>query len=122
MRWTRRDAVSPQRPARPCVVPGCPGLAVRGGRCALHARQQQAQHDAQRPTAAERGYDAEWRTARRAYIAAQPYCEWPGCGQLAVDVHHVYGIAAGHDAANLMSVCRLHHNRLTHGKRAAAGG
>lgn len=57
---------------RPCRKPGCARLAVRGKvYCKGHAENE---YDRQRGTAAERGYDANWREARAAFLAANPLC------------------------------------------------
>lgn len=53
-----------------CVVaPGerCPHMIQRD-------RERKARHDAERPTARERGYDSKWDKERAAYLKAHPRC------------------------------------------------
>ncbi|PZR07117.1 MAG: HNH endonuclease [Archangium gephyra] len=60
---------------RPCAAPACRAL-VRGGRfCADHvSRGAAARALGGRGTSHERGYDARWRKARAAFLAAHPLC------------------------------------------------
>lgn len=37
-------------------------------------RERDARHNARRPTAAQRGYNHEWRKARAEYLAMHPHC------------------------------------------------
>lgn len=53
-----------------CSAPWCSALAQPGHtRCARHGPAREA-----RGSAAERGYDARWRKARLAFLAAHPLC------------------------------------------------
>jgi 5-methylcytosine-specific restriction endonuclease McrA len=61
----------PNAPRRPCPV--C-GTLTTGGRCARHRR----------PSAAARGYDAEWAALARAWLT-----QYPWCGQRLGGVWHV---------------------------------
>lgn len=57
---------------------------------------------------------ARWAKVRRKQLARQPLCET--CGQAALEVHHIVARSAGgavFDAANLMSLCRPCHSRVT---------
>ena len=66
----------PTKPARPCRWPRCPQLTLdRSGYCAAHLKAARAQHDAQRGTAAQRGYGARWQRAGKAYLREHPLCE-----------------------------------------------
>lgn len=60
----------PRKPKRPCRHPGCPKLS-EGVYCedhrGLYARE----------TAAERGYDSKWRTARSRFLREHSLCA--GC-------------------------------------------
>jgi 5-methylcytosine-specific restriction enzyme A len=86
--------------------------------------QKRRKQDRQRPTAAQRGYDAHWRRTRAAYLANHPRCEQPGCGLPAVDVNHLDGLGPrgprGHDFTNLEALCHPHHSQ--HTARAQPGG
>lgn len=76
----------------PRVCGHCNTLHDPGEACpvaAARARERKARHDAQRPSAASRGYDADWRRESKAFLAepANRYCAC-GCGRLADMVDH----------------------------------
>lgn len=50
-------------------------------------RERNARHDSRRPTAAQRGYNHEWRKARKEYLTAHPSCRM--CGNPATVVDHI---------------------------------
>ena len=61
----------PRRPDTPCKHPGCPRLVPYGKQyCEEHALV----HSGDRPSAANRGYGAAWRRARKHYLEAHPLC------------------------------------------------
>ncbi len=103
----------PSLPSCPCSVPGCPNVAIRGGRCAEHARQYRHQAEQRRPSAATRGYDAKWRRIRASFLRHHPYCAI--CGAEATVVDHVLPLSQGgtHEWANLQPLCVSCHNRKT---------
>jgi len=94
---------------RVCAHPGCPVLSEHG-RCPRH-------RDQGRQSAAARGYGANWARARQDFLRAFPTCQYFGCGEPAVDVHHVDGLGPtgprGFDWANLKGLCHAHHSALT---------
>jgi 5-methylcytosine-specific restriction protein A len=97
-----------------CAEPGCPVILDDGpGRCPEHRRG--------RAGSGTRGYDTSaWRRARDRYIRAHPDCEH--CGAPAIDVHHRDhrhpSEPGANDPANLESLCRSCHRRVTeHAKR-----
>jgi 5-methylcytosine-specific restriction protein A len=102
--------MSPMRAARPCSYPGCPQL-VRGSGylCQVHARER----DLARGTPVERGYGAEWKRVRNAYLIAHPIC--CACGQPSRHVDHVVPLRRGgsNDASNLQALCASCHSRKT---------
>ena len=59
----------PKSPKRPCRYPGCPNLCEKGTYCAEH---QGESPERWRGSAAERGYGADWRKARRRFLAGNP--------------------------------------------------
>ena len=61
----------PKSPKRPCRYPGCPNLCEKGTYCAEH---QSESPERWRGSAAERGYGADWRKARRRFLASNPLC------------------------------------------------
>lgn len=99
----------------PCSTPGCPALVPRGrARCDTHARQAEAA----RGTAAERGYDARWRRARKLFLALNPLCRPCGAaGRItaATVVDHIRDHKGDQalfwDEANWQPSCEACHNR-----------
>ena len=61
----------PKRPKRPCRYPGCPNLCESGTYCPEHSA---GSPDRLRGSAAERGYDAKWRRARKLFLQRHPLC------------------------------------------------
>ncbi|MFC7447903.1 HNH endonuclease signature motif containing protein [Rhodococcus daqingensis] len=56
-------------------------------------------------------------------LGAHPFCQWPGCPRLAVDVDHIVGLTSGgekYDPANLQSLCKPHHDAKTRAEAQAA--
>jgi 5-methylcytosine-specific restriction protein A len=103
-----------KRAARVCSVPGCSNLVWGGDRrCTGHAREQQQRQDARRPTAAQRGYDANWRRIRKAFLEQHPLCV--DCDRPATEVDHILPLAAGgtNDPGNLQARCKSHHSKKT---------
>ena len=62
----------PKHPKRPCRYPGCPNLCESGTYCPEHSA---GSPDRLRGSAAERGYDAKWRRARKRFLQHHPLCE-----------------------------------------------
>jgi 5-methylcytosine-specific restriction protein A len=103
----------PYAPPRLCPRHG----PFTGSRCPACSKME----DRARGNRHTRGYDAGWVKLRAAHLAKHPACAV--CGTTAgVDVDHVQSIReAPHrrlDPTNLRTLCRLHHNRKTHGKGA----
>lgn len=106
--------------ARPCREPGCPAVATHRGWCAEHAGPAEAArrraHDARRPSAARRGYDARWRRVRAMVLAREPRCrDCAAAGRvtLANEVHHIDGNPRNNALDNLMPLCKPCHSRRT---------
>ena len=102
----------PYRPLGPCSFRGCPARATEGGRCAIHQRPIVQRPD-NRPSAAMRGYGAEWRRVRAAQLARQPHCAI--CGAPGHHVDHVVPLSRGgnNDEGNLQTLCHRHHSSKT---------
>jgi len=109
-----------RRPLRPCNVPGCPEIAVKGGRCAAHAAERERATDRSRPPAYKRGYDYDHRKRRARVLRECPYCVQ--CGAPATVVDHIVPLARGgtDDMGNLQPLCARCHNRKTN--REDGGG
>ena len=58
-------------PKRPCRHPGCPNLCDKGVYCLQH---MEFSSDRMRGGADARGYNAEWRRARKAFLQKHPLC------------------------------------------------
>lgn len=61
------------KPKRPCSYPGCPELTA-DRYCDKHQKQVTKEYDQRRGSAAERGYNHEWRKARNRFLAEHPLC------------------------------------------------
>jgi 5-methylcytosine-specific restriction protein A len=107
----------PFAPLAFCSQPGC-SERVASGRCTLHRREQQREHDHLRfrESAAKRGYDRQWRRLRERILFQFPLCldcKERGELTLSYEVHHVVKISdAPHlrlDPNNLRALCRPCH-------------
>ena len=99
-----------------CKVPRCPNLTEPGqSYCTEHKAQHAKRLDAQRGTAAERGYDSRWTKARNAYIRAHPLCAY--CQHQADVVDHIIphkgDKALFWDSDNWQSLCKKCHGVKT---------
>lgn len=112
----------PRKAKTPCRHPGCPALTESGAYCPAHQRGVNTQRnraiDAQRPSAAVRGYDRTWQKLRLMHLRAYPLCvrcEESGMTVPATEVDHIRPLAHGgtHDADNLQSLCKSCHSRKT---------
>lgn len=103
---------------RPCRHLGCPKISIRGKLyCEDHAYME---GDRMRGTAAARGYDGEWRKARKSFLAEHPLCaECFKGGRLepATVVDHIIPHRGDKrifwDRSNWQGLCETHHNRKT---------
>ena len=110
----------PLRAPSACRRPGCRGL-VRNGVCSVCGalkRQPQQQHDEQRGTAAQRGYDGRWQRRRVMFWRAHPLCAAcaaQGVTVVATDVHHLVPLRSGgsDEDSNLQALCHACHSRVT---------
>lgn len=112
----------PTAPASPCAHPGCPGRAVKHGRCTTHAAQLEQswreRYPDHRTSSSARGYGSEWERVRRAFLAKHKWCticDEAGVRKLATDVDHIVPRVKGgtDDASNLQALCHEHHSRKT---------
>lgn len=105
---------------------------VPPGPCETCTAARKAQIDADRPTAAGRGYNAQWQRTRASYLDDHPYCECRVCTALpewqrplANEVHHKDGRGPlgprGHDPSNLQAMTHECHSRTTNEEQGGFG-
>lgn len=109
----------PSRILGRCAYPSC-GARTAGKFCPDHSPDERA-------TAAQRGYDASWRSLRRMKLNAYPLCEVCQREQRltpATEVHHDKPIATHPELrlvwANLVSICRACHQRIEAQRRGTS--
>lgn len=78
----------------------------------------QRNQDRARGTAAQRGYDSEWRAFRAGVLKVRRICETPGCGSSKMlNLHHVKTMrvapARRLDPTNVRVLCQVCHSRQT---------
>lgn len=112
----------PWNAKRPCRHEGCARLCERGQLyCPEHMKGRTSwQDDRERGTAAQRGYDAEWRVARRYYLSGHPLCvdcQKEGRITPATVVDHIKPHRGDRrlfwDSNNWQSLCAHHHSLKT---------
>ncbi|MDR7147058.1 5-methylcytosine-specific restriction endonuclease McrA [Rhizobium sp. BE258] len=77
-------------PTRAPRICSCGKTVPSGALCAcqeMRAKQRKARFDAKRPSARERGYDAEWQRESRSFLSVYNSCR--RCGQRATLVDHI---------------------------------
>ena len=115
----------PHRLATPCRNRACSNLTLDPtGYCDIHKKQAQAQQDANRGSAAERGYDSRWRKIRAQVLREEPLCrECKRNGRItaAVDVDHIDGNVENTERSNLQPLCHSCHSRKTGRENGAFG-
>lgn len=103
--------------ARARLCSRCRRVIPAGQRCQCGEAKRKAEYDRRRPSAGERGYDADWRAVRRQYLAAHPGCQHEGCTAAAVEVDHIQSVAERPDLrlhwSNLRGFCKHHHSQRT---------
>ena len=110
------------RPSRLCA---CGAIVPADQLCACQLQRQKerkARHDRERPSAAQRGYDGEWRKLRAEFIRLHPFCAF--CGVSAEHVDHITP-HRGDKALfwtwnNLQALCAHRHNSVKQRQEWAA--
>lgn len=104
---------------RPCLHPGCRQYASQRGYCAEHQKDRQ-QYDDRRGNSAQRGYGAEWRRARAAFLRANSLCAYcmkenKVVSATVVDhiVPHKGDMTLFWDKTNWQPLCKPCHDRKT---------
>lgn len=119
--------MSPSYPSRICARGHCQIVAVVGTiYCADCSKARHRAKHLKYGTAAQRGYDAQWRSARAAIMNRARYlCEHGGCLLPAKEVHHVVPLSDGGPrlkATNLIALCEEHHRAAHRNLRKKKGG
>ncbi|AQS48094.1 HNH endonuclease [Thioclava nitratireducens] len=109
------------RPPRACA---CGRIVPHGQLCVCQIASKRARgrrYDAKRPTAAQRGYNQEWRKARIEFLRLFPCCAM--CGAPATVVDHIKPHRGDErlfwDRSNWQALCEGCHNRHKQRQEAA---
>lgn len=111
----------PRAIRRPCTHPGCSALVdPPARRCPAHTKQERVEVDIRRGSAASRGYDSRWRSARAAYLSHHPLCALcraEGRYTPASDVDHIRPHRGNDDLfwdqSNWQPLCHKCHSQKT---------
>lgn len=96
---------------RPCITPRCPRLAPPGKPRCIDCGKQ---HEQQRGTRQQRGYDADYQRARAAlHLELRPPCHW--CGDPATTADHDPPMVEAGPHTQLVPAC----GRCNFGHRSA---
>lgn len=101
---------------KPPHICTCGQIVPHGERCACQIKRTRARnkrHDANRPSAAKRGYNRAWRKARDAFLKLYPKCRM--CNAPATVVDHITPHRGDDrlfwDRTNWQPLCAPCHNR-----------
>ena len=112
----RAKAGNPPTMMTPCIVAGCGNLVTGGyGRCDRHRDQGPAP----RKPGSSPWRTGRWKDIAARYLREHPRCEYAGCVERAVLVHHrdgsgVRGSRADNSPENLEALCSKHHGQRHH--------
>lgn len=105
--------------APPTCCP-CGGRRTNGVCDGCGPRKSKADHDRNRGTSSERGYDYQWQKFRKNYLMYNPLCAdcWDvGIATSATDIHHKCKLREQpelkYEEGNLMPLCKHHHDKRT---------
>jgi 5-methylcytosine-specific restriction protein A len=111
---TSKEAGVPTKALGPCKDRTCSGRATERGYCATHAALHPVPKQVDnRPSASQRGYDAQWRRIRAQFLKYFPQC--CQCAAKATEVDHIKPLASGgsNKWENLQPLCKPCHSRKT---------
>lgn len=113
----------PCKAKHPCRAPGCATLVENGEFCDDHTSYHIDKGE-RRPNAHQRGYGANWRRLRAAFLSRNPLCADPFGDHAqqvvpATDVDHIVAKRAGgtNEDGNLQALCHSCHSRKTRGEK-----
>lgn len=91
-------------------------MVLYGTRCPCKvavSRERHRRHDANRPSARERGYNGAWDDARRVFLASHPSCAFCGYTDTVVDhiIPHRGDMLLFWDRTNWQALCKPCHDR-----------
>jgi 5-methylcytosine-specific restriction enzyme A len=112
----------PTKPKRPCNQAGCPALVSDGAYCEKHQKAKTTR-DRRRYDSTpgrkeqKRFYSSDaWRRLRRMKLHESVLCEFEGCNEVAVLVHHTKPERDFKEdrleLSSLMSLCNKHHEEI----------
>lgn len=109
----------PSKPVRPCSNLGCPTL-TKERFCGSHKQKYQQSYNQNRGSATKRGYDAEWRRGRAAFLMKNPlclHCSKQGLVMASTVVDHIVPHKGNFelfwDRGNWQPLCKSHHDSKT---------
>lgn len=114
-------------PVKAPRICGCGHRVEPGAQCACEVRrtkERKARFDRTRPSARQRGYDAEWDRERAIYLRANPSCRRCGAPASVIDhvIPHKGSKALFWDRTNWQPLCGHCHNsaKQRHERRTTA--
>lgn len=106
----------PQSPLKPCNYQRCAAL-TKGTYCDKHMTARHTNYNRFQRSADEKKFysGVVWKRIRALVLRDDPWCQTPGCNELASEVDHIIPLKAGgtNERDNLQSLCSTCHSRKT---------
>lgn len=112
----------PSKPKHPCNKQGCKNLVSDSAYCPEHAKQKKTRNRREYDSTPERieqkrFYSSDvWRRLRKLKLHENVLCEFKGCNEVAVLVHHTKPEQEFKESRlelnSLMSLCQKHHEEI----------
>ncbi len=119
----------PALPKKVCAHAGCARLVTAAqSKCEQHISLARKRFDKRRGSAAQRGYDKDWRVFRLAYLSRHPLCVSAEHAHLVVatEIDHILPLRDRPDLkfqeSNLQALCKSCHSRKTSSERGWGWG
>jgi 5-methylcytosine-specific restriction enzyme A len=108
-------------PLKPCLTPGCKGLARGRGRCERCAPAHARRVEHERGSSYQRGYNSTWRRLAKAFLRRHPFCvhcSRDGVLEMATVVDHIVPHKGDSklfwdEENNWQGLCASHHSAKT---------